>query len=54
MIFGDDFFGGLFDFNGDGHTDMIEAYMGFQILQEMDREDDRDEEDDPEKENDQS
>ena len=54
MIFGNDgLFGGMFDFDGDGHTDMIEAYMGFQILQEMDREADRDEDDETEEENDQ-
>ena len=54
MIFGnDDFFGGMFDFNGDGRTDMIEAYMGFQILEEMDREDDPDEDTETEKEDDQ-
>ena len=40
----DDFFGGLFDFNGDGQTDAIEASIGFQILDDMDREDDEDSE----------
>ena len=38
----DDFFGGMFDFNGDGQTDAIEASIGFQVLDEMDREDDED------------
>ncbi len=34
----DDFFGGMFDFNGDGQTDWIEQAAGFAILDEMDRE----------------
>lgn len=38
----DDFFGGMFDFNGDGRTDAVEAALGYQILDEMDREDDED------------
>ncbi len=25
----DDFFGGMFDFNGDGQTDAVEAAIGF-------------------------
>ncbi len=51
MVWGnDDFFGGMFDFNGDGHTDMVEAYLGFQILEEADREDDEDDDSDKEKE----
>lgn len=29
-----DFFGGLFDFNGDGHTDLGEEWIAFQILNE--------------------
>ena len=33
----DDFFGGMFDFNGDGQTDAVEAALGYQILDEMDR-----------------
>ena len=37
-----DFFGGMFDFNGDGHTDFVEMALGFQILDEMDREADDD------------
>ena len=40
----DDFFGGMFDFNGDGQTDAIEASIGFQILDEMDQENDEDDE----------
>ncbi|MBQ6067424.1 MAG: hypothetical protein IJK89_11465 [Clostridia bacterium] len=43
MVWGnDDFFGGMFDFNGDGQTDSVEAALGYQILDEMDREDDED------------
>ena len=38
----DDFFGGMFDFNCDGRTDAVEAALGYQILDEMDREDDED------------
>lgn len=38
----DDFFGGMFDFNGDGQTDAVEAALGYQILDEMDRENDED------------
>ncbi len=34
MGFFDNPFGGLFDFNGDGHTDMFEAGLGFAIMQE--------------------
>ena len=35
----DDLFGGMFDFNGDGQTDAVEAAIGFQVLDEMSRED---------------
>ena len=28
-------FGGLFDFNRDGHTDMFEAGLGFAIMQDL-------------------
>lgn len=35
----DDCFGGMFDFNGDGQTDAVEATLGYQILDEIDRED---------------
>ena len=43
-----DFFGGLFDFNGDGFTSPDEAAAAFLIMEEMDREaaDDGDDEDD--------
>ncbi len=44
----DDFFGGMFDFDGDGKTDAVEAAIGFQILDEMNREDDEDEDYDDE------
>ena len=33
-----EFFGGMFDFNGDGQTDAAEAAIGFQVLDEMSRE----------------
>ena len=36
----DDFFGGMFDFNGDGHTDLTEQATGFAVLDEMSKEDD--------------
>ena len=42
----DDFFGGMFDFNGDGQTDAVEAAIGFQVLEEMDRDDDEEAEED--------
>ncbi len=43
MVWGnDDFFGGMFDFNGDGQTDSVEAALGYQILNEMDRKNDED------------
>ena len=43
MVWGnDDFFSGMFDFNGDGQTDAAEAVLGFQILDEMDLEDGED------------
>ena len=34
----DDFFGGMFDFNGDGRTDAVKAVLGCRILDEMERE----------------
>ena len=43
---GGDLFGGLFDFNGDGETDAMEAALGFQILEEAEREDGEEEESD--------
>ena len=42
MFFGsDDFFGGMFDFNGDGHTDAVEAAVGLQALDAMSREEEK-------------
>lgn len=41
----DDIFGGMFDFDGDGHTDFMEEATGFAIMNEMmndDRESDED------------
>ena len=32
------FFGGMFDLDGDGQTDAVEAAIGFQVLDEMSRE----------------
>ena len=31
----DDIFGGMFDFDGDGHTDFLEEATGFAILNKM-------------------
>lgn len=42
----DDFFGGMFDFNGDGQTDAAEEALGYMILDEMSREDEDADEDD--------
>ena len=39
-----DLFGGLFDFNGDGETDAMEAAIGFQMLEEAEREDSEEDE----------
>ena len=47
MLWNNDvFFGGMFDFNGDGQTDTVEASIGFQVLYEMSREDEDEGEDD--------
>lgn len=35
----DDFFDGMFDFNGDGQTDTVETALGYQLLDEMEQED---------------
>lgn len=32
----DDFFGNMFDFNGDGHSDMTETFMAYQMMNEDD------------------
>lgn len=31
----DDDFGGMFDLNGDGHTDFAEEAVGFAIMEDM-------------------
>lgn len=41
MGFLDNIFGGIFDFNGDGHTDPSEMAMGLMMLDEMDKERER-------------
>lgn len=47
MVWGnDDFLSGMLDFNGDGQTDAVEASLGYQILDEIDRDDDEDNESD--------
>ena len=33
-MFGD-IFGGMFDFDGDGHTDFLEEATGFAVMEEM-------------------
>ena len=37
-----DIFGGIFDFNGDGHTDFAEEAVGFAIMDDMMSEDESD------------
>ena len=34
-------FGGIFDFNGDGHTDFSEEAIGFAIMDDMMNDEDR-------------
>ena len=41
-----DFFGGMFAFNGDGQTDVVEAALSYQILDEMSRDDEKNDESD--------
>ena len=36
----DELFGGMFDFNGDGHTDFAEEAMGYAIMEDMMSEED--------------
>ena len=36
----DDVFGGMFDFNGDDHTDFAEEAVGFAIMEDMMSEED--------------
>lgn len=38
----DDFFGGMFDFDGDGHTDFMEQATGFAVLNKLSQEDESD------------
>ena len=35
----DDLFGGMFDFNGDGHTDLAEEMLGLAIIDDMEKTD---------------
>jgi len=39
----DDFFGGLFDFDGDGETDFSEQFIAFKIMEEMKKEEEKEE-----------
>lgn len=34
------FMGGMFDFDGDGHTDISEEYLAFQMMNEPEEDDD--------------
>lgn len=36
----DDLFGGMFDFNGDGHTDLGEEFLAYKIFEECTKDDD--------------
>ena len=36
----DDISGGIFDFNGDGHTDFAEEAIGFAVMEDMMSEED--------------
>ena len=42
----DDIFGGMFDLNGDGATDAIEAGLGYMILDDLLGDDETEDEDD--------
>jgi uncharacterized membrane protein len=46
MGLGDDLFGGIFDFNGDGHTDFTEEYLAYKMFEELNKEESNDEFDD--------
>ena len=47
MIWNNDvIFGGMFDFNGDGQTDAAEEALGYQILNEMSRNNEEEDEKD--------
>ena len=41
-----DLFGGLFDFNGDGKTDLGEEFLAFKMFEEVTKDDEEDEDDD--------
>lgn len=41
----DDIFGGMFDFDGDGHTDFLEEATGFAVMEEMMNDDSESDED---------
>ena len=43
----DDFMGGLFDFNKDGKTSWSEKMIGFQIMEEMEKESEENDSYDP-------
>ena len=47
------FYGGMFDFNRDGVTDAIERTIGYQVLEEMESQEDRmtEEDSDPDEKN---
>lgn len=38
----DNFFGGMFDFDGDGHTDPMEEAMGLAVIHELTKDDEQD------------
>ncbi len=40
-----DFLGGLFDFDGDGHTDAGEMFLAYMMFEEATREEDDDDDD---------
>lgn len=39
-LFNDDPFGGMFDLDGDGRTDLNEEFMAYKMFEEVTREDD--------------
>lgn len=39
-LFNDDPFGGMFDLDGDGRTDLSEEFMAYKMFEEVTREDD--------------
>ncbi len=40
MCYNDDFFGTMYDYDGDGHTDISEEYLAFQMMNDTEEEDD--------------